>query len=44
MVAQVREGTAGFKRLTELTQEYVHACEQEVLGRMVTVKKKPTRR
>jgi len=43
LVAQVREGTAGYKRLTELTQEYVRACEQEVLGPDGHGKKKPTR-
>ncbi len=42
LVDKVREGTEGYKRLTELTQEYVQACEQEVLGPDVHRKKKPT--
>lgn len=41
---KVRDGTEGYKRLTELTQEYVQTCEQEVLGPDVHSKKKPTRR
>jgi len=44
LVDKVREGTEGYKRLTELTQEYVQACEHEVLGRDVHSKKKPTMR
>src|ERR1017187_5512323 len=43
-VDKVREGTEGYKRLTELTQEYVRTCEQEVLGLDVDSKKKPTTR
>jgi len=42
LVDKVREGTEGYKRLTELTQEYVQACEKEVLGPDVRRKKKPT--
>lgn len=44
LVDTVREGTEGYKRLTELTQEYVQTCEQEVLGPAVHSKKKPTMR
>jgi len=45
LVETVREGTEGFKQLTELTQEYVEACEQDVLGPdVVHSKKKPTMR
>jgi hypothetical protein len=41
LVDKVREGTEGYKRLTELTQEYVQTCEQEVLGPDIHSKKKP---
>ena len=41
LVDKVREGTEGYKRLTELTQEYVQTCEQEVLRPAAHSKKKP---
>lgn len=41
LVDKVREGTEGYKRLTELTQEYVQTCEQEVLVPASRSKKKP---
>ena len=44
LVDKVLEGTEGYKRLTELTQEYVQTCEQEVLNPDAHSKKKPMRR
>ena len=44
LVDKVREGTEGYKCLTELTQEYVQICEQEVLGANIHSKKKPMMR
>ncbi|MEK7993410.1 MAG: hypothetical protein AAB403_06350 [Planctomycetota bacterium] len=44
LVDKVREGTQGYKRLTELTQEYVKTCEEEVLNPDAHSKKKPTMR
>jgi len=42
LVDKVREGTKGYRQLTELTQKYVEAREGEVLGSSVSAKKKPT--
>ena len=44
LVDKIREGTEGYKRLTELTQEYVQTCEKEVLGPDLHSKKKPMMR
>ena len=44
LVAKVREGTQGYRRLTELTQEYVQTREREVLNPDAYSKKKPTMR
>ena len=44
LVDKVREGTEGYKCLTELTQVYVQICEQEVLGANIHSKKKPMMR
>ena len=43
-VESVQQGTAGFRRFTELAQEYVAFCEQEALRPADPAKKKPTRR
>lgn len=42
LVDKVQEGTQGYKQLEELTQKYVEASEQEVLGSDNLSKKKPT--
>lgn len=43
-VDAVREGTEGYRRFSELVEEYVQAREQEVLGADSASKKKSTKR
>ena len=43
-VEQVRQGTEGFRHMSELVDEYVLCREQEVLGPEQGSKKKPAKR